>query len=214
MKKWNELPVEIQEKMLEHQKTQTGIRDESVFEEYIFARKYQGGFDWEDTPGKLNFWSEIIYHGNFDLFYERYPKEENKDKRFPLVAKSKRSGNVMCFTSENEGICIYSTFKSIGSCERLLISCFDKESWTIIAQPSEYPKEMYVSDESEEIALHEKNQQTIIAYSDFERRYVDENTCSWLYAVDIPEEKPKSDLELELEELKARVKQLEEKLHN
>ena len=214
MKKWSELPVEIQEKMLEHQEAQTGKRDASVFEEYIFARKYQGGFDWEDTPGKLNFWSEIIYHENLDLFYKRYPEKEKKDKRFPLVAKSKGTGNVVCFTDDTKGVVLSSEIYKDAIAFETTISCFDKEYWTIIAKPFEYPKEMYVSDESEEIALHEKDQQTIIAYSDFERRYVDENICSWLYAVDIPEEKPKSDLERELEELKAKVKEFEEKLHN
>ena len=32
MKKWNELPVEIQEKMIERQFEQTGKHDTSVFE--------------------------------------------------------------------------------------------------------------------------------------------------------------------------------------
>jgi hypothetical protein len=36
MKKWNELPPEIQEKMLERQFEQTGKRDPSVFEYEIY----------------------------------------------------------------------------------------------------------------------------------------------------------------------------------
>jgi hypothetical protein len=194
MKKWSELPVEIQEKMLEHQEAQTGKRNESVFEKSIGASSEQMGFNWGRTSEGLVFWIAILENGKFDLFYELYPKEEKKDKWFPLVATSNIHSNlIVCFFgSENEGILLTNNSYGGGIGYHSLNwgSCFNQEEWTIIAQPSEYPKEMYVSDESEEVAFYEKNKQTILAYSDSKLQYVDEDLCTWFYAVDIPEEEP------------------------
>jgi hypothetical protein len=89
MKKWSELPAEIQEKMLEHQEAQTGKRDASVFEKSIATNSEQMGFNWCRTSEGINFWLDIIDYGKFDLFYERYPKEELRKELKSLKSKVK-----------------------------------------------------------------------------------------------------------------------------
>src|SRR5690554_3838706 len=89
MKKWSELPVEIQEKMLEHQETQIGKRNESVFEKRILEDSEGMGFDWDRTQEGLDFWWEIIGLGEFDVFYERYLKEELRKEIEEMKAKLK-----------------------------------------------------------------------------------------------------------------------------
>lgn len=74
MKKWNELPVEIQEKMLERQEEQTGKRDTSVFEKNIQAYDSIGGFTWNDTIEGVIFWGDVIFCEKLDVFYGKYPK--------------------------------------------------------------------------------------------------------------------------------------------
>lgn len=71
---WNDLPPEIQEKMLEHQEQQGYKRDASVFENHLSAGRILGGFAWDYSPEGGEFWNAIINYGKFDEFYEKYPK--------------------------------------------------------------------------------------------------------------------------------------------
>lgn len=70
MKKWNELPVEIQKKMLEYQFKEDGKNDVSAFEGCI-----TGGFIFENTPEGYDFWEQVLQHNNEWLFYKHYPKK-------------------------------------------------------------------------------------------------------------------------------------------
>ena len=63
-------PKEVVERMLFWQETHTGVRDISVFEEDVSTHSYRGGFNWEDTTEGYEFWADVIYHKNFDRFYE------------------------------------------------------------------------------------------------------------------------------------------------
>lgn len=74
MNKFDKLPKEIQEKMLEHQVAQGNIRDPKVFRRYIYIVKYYGGFDWDETPEGHDFWGKVISDGKTEVFFERYPK--------------------------------------------------------------------------------------------------------------------------------------------
>ena len=110
------------------------------------------------------------------------------------------------------------TLREVGYYTENWIPCWNMDVWTIIAQPSEYPKEMYVSDESEEVALYEKDKQTIIAYSDSKHQYVDGNTGTWSYAVDISEQLNEILLEIEelqeqLNEILLKIEELQEQLN-
>ena len=72
---WNELPVEIQEKMLEHQVARGNKRDPEVFIKKINSLVSDGGFSWRITNEGHDFWIEIINNGNISHFYTLYPKQ-------------------------------------------------------------------------------------------------------------------------------------------
>lgn len=66
-------PQEVIDKMLERQVEQGNERDVTVFEQNCCAGGSRG-FIWTDTPEKGGFWEQVIEKRNFDLFFERYPK--------------------------------------------------------------------------------------------------------------------------------------------
>ena len=73
---WNDLPKEIQEKMLERQGEQNGINP-SVFEKSMCDSVGTGGFNWGETQEGWEFWAYVLNCDNHDLFFEKYPKENN-----------------------------------------------------------------------------------------------------------------------------------------
>ena len=72
---WNELPVEIQEKMLEHQVAQGNKKDPKVLIKSIMTDASGGGFYWWCTDEGYDFWAEIITNENISHFYTLYPKQ-------------------------------------------------------------------------------------------------------------------------------------------
>jgi hypothetical protein len=68
------LPVEIQERMLNEQVQQGNPRNAEVFENNIIANNRLGAFNWSESVEGYDFWEEIIQNGNFAIFYEKYPK--------------------------------------------------------------------------------------------------------------------------------------------
>jgi hypothetical protein len=74
MIQFNDLPVEIQQRMLDEQVRQGNPRNAEVFKERVIADDRGGGFAWEDSEEGLDFWEKIILYGNFAVFYEKYPK--------------------------------------------------------------------------------------------------------------------------------------------
>ena len=68
MAKWEELPVEIQERMLQCQEEQGNKKDESVFIRKINELKRDGGFNWGDTKEESSFWSDVIHDNKFEIF--------------------------------------------------------------------------------------------------------------------------------------------------
>jgi hypothetical protein len=75
--KWNDLPVEIQEKMLEEQVKQGNPRNPSVFIQAIYQNRMGGGFTWYESTDGAAFWGEIVEQDNIDVFFEKYPPENN-----------------------------------------------------------------------------------------------------------------------------------------
>ena len=67
MKTWNELPKEIQEKMIEIC-YEYGSGDVSRMKENLM-----GGFVWAETPEGHDFWERILVGEDIDHFYYRYP---------------------------------------------------------------------------------------------------------------------------------------------
>lgn len=71
-------PKEVIARMLDCQEEQGNKRYVTVFEEYKFPFLEGGGFDWDKTKEKFKFWDEIIYNRNFDIFFKKYPKQDNQ----------------------------------------------------------------------------------------------------------------------------------------
>jgi len=74
MMQFKNLPVEIQEKMLDEQVQQGNPRNAEMFEKDVTAGLIEGGFTWEQSVEGHNFWEKIILYGSLATFYEKYPK--------------------------------------------------------------------------------------------------------------------------------------------
>lgn len=70
------LPVEIQERMLDEQARQGNPRNAEVFENNTIADARLGGFIWELSVDGYDFWDKILLDGNFADFYKKYPKRQ------------------------------------------------------------------------------------------------------------------------------------------
>lgn len=78
MIQFKDLPVEIQQHMLDEQERQGNPRNANVFERDITAVLSEGGFFWGGSMEGFDFWEEIILKSNFAVFYEKYPKKSNE----------------------------------------------------------------------------------------------------------------------------------------
>ena len=72
-------PKEIIAKMLEYQEKQSNPRDITVFETIRVVGRSDKGFEWNETQEDWDFWHEVIDEKNFNLFFEKYPKQDNQD---------------------------------------------------------------------------------------------------------------------------------------
>jgi hypothetical protein len=70
-------PIEVVEKMIEEQVKQGNCPNVAVFQNDVSACAGDGGFDWSDTKDGDDFWVEVLDGGNFELFFEKYPKKTN-----------------------------------------------------------------------------------------------------------------------------------------
>lgn len=66
---FKDLPIEIQQRMLDEQVRQGYPRNASMFEEGV-----TGGFAWSKSVDGCAFWKKILLDGNLAVFYEKYPK--------------------------------------------------------------------------------------------------------------------------------------------
>ncbi len=87
-------PKEIISRMLYCQEEQGNPRDVSVFEKGRAAGQYNKGFTWNETKEGSLFWSKVINTKDFNLFFEKYPKQDNSqefrvgDKVYDIMCKS------------------------------------------------------------------------------------------------------------------------------
>ena len=72
-------PKEVIARMLDYQEEQVNPRDISVFERDRTAGQYVEGFAWHKTKEGKNFWYEVIINKDFNLFFEKYPKQDYQD---------------------------------------------------------------------------------------------------------------------------------------
>lgn len=68
-------PIEVVEKMIEHQVAQGNKPDVEAFYKYASNDAEEGGFNWKDTVEGVHFWDEVIGNNNYNVFFERYPKD-------------------------------------------------------------------------------------------------------------------------------------------
>ena len=94
MIQFKDLPVEIQERMLDEQERQGYRRDAEEFK-----RLPIGGFVWSKSVEGYAFWSEIIIYANFAVFYEKYPKRPAL-KVIPLHVKILDSKKLLAYIAE------------------------------------------------------------------------------------------------------------------
>jgi hypothetical protein len=76
MMQFKNLPVEIQQRMLDEQERQGNPRNAEIFEKNTAACLRRGGFSWKDSVDGYDFWAEIIQDANFVDFYKKYPKQK------------------------------------------------------------------------------------------------------------------------------------------
>lgn len=72
--KFKELPLQIQETMMDRQEEQGNPRNPDVFINDITDSKNGGGFDWADSEEGSFFWNEVTC-GNLDQFYDYHPEQ-------------------------------------------------------------------------------------------------------------------------------------------
>ena len=71
-------PIEVVQKMVDEQVAQGKPADVSVFQKDKVSYSGGGGFTWDDTSDGQRFWANIIVHKNFEIFFNKYPKQQIK----------------------------------------------------------------------------------------------------------------------------------------
>lgn len=95
---WDELPIEIQHKILDYQEKQGNPRNPNVFRHDIETGSTDGGFTWRDTEEGFSFWFNIFNMGEYDEFYELYPEKDILAKIDEILIKIKKYDNLGRFT--------------------------------------------------------------------------------------------------------------------
>ena len=99
MIQFKDLPVEIQERMLDEQVRQGNPRNAEVFENNTIANTRMGGFTWSKSVDGYGFWDRIIGIGDFAVFYKKYPKRPAL-KVIPLHIKILDSKKLLAYIAE------------------------------------------------------------------------------------------------------------------
>lgn len=68
-------PIEVVRKMVEKQVEYGSKADVTVFQKNKSADDCEGGFSWAKTVEGYEFWDSVIDLHNFDLFFEKYPRD-------------------------------------------------------------------------------------------------------------------------------------------
>ena len=80
MSRFEKLPQEIQETMLERQVDAGNRRDPNIFIKHLSASTHSGGFNWCDSVEGEDFWMEVIDDNDIEAYYYVYPKIESPIK--------------------------------------------------------------------------------------------------------------------------------------
>lgn len=80
MIKFDELPAEVLNRMLELQVKQGNPRNSEVFKYCIDADSALKGFDWYKSEERYFFWEDVLLKGNLNTFYTKYPIHEEPER--------------------------------------------------------------------------------------------------------------------------------------
>ena len=98
-----DFPIEVVEKMIEEQVKQGNCPNVKVFQNYVTADVDDDGFSWWNTDDGNDFWLEVVGDGNFDLFFEKYPKK-NKPNLVYIVGDSEIGKDIIKTLEKYGGI--------------------------------------------------------------------------------------------------------------
>lgn len=73
---WDDLPIEIQNRMLNCQEEQGNPRNSDVFKKCVEIDSKEGGFNWFRSEEGASFWADVLSYQKIEIFYERYPKKD------------------------------------------------------------------------------------------------------------------------------------------
>lgn len=85
MEKFDELPKEIQNRMLDCQVEQGNERNPDVFRRWI--EEVLRGFDWNATPEEYNVWYQALVKNNYAPFFEFHGIVQENDDILKIVSK-------------------------------------------------------------------------------------------------------------------------------
>lgn len=79
------LPIEVVKKMLERQVEQGNEENIEVFQNYRTCMKSMGGFNWDDTIEKGEFWKAVLCYDLFSLFFQKHPKVNKLETKETII---------------------------------------------------------------------------------------------------------------------------------
>lgn len=104
MVEWKDLPVEIQNLMLDEQEKQGNPRNKEVFINRIQADRGGLGFNWDKSTQGSNFWIAIISEGNLKPYYERC-EESTKITKEDSPKEALGNFYIKCNSDEESQLC-------------------------------------------------------------------------------------------------------------
>ena len=128
-------PEEVVEKMLDRQVGQGNPRNVGVFEK----NKTVGvrAFSWTNTPEGQYFWDEVIANRNFNLFFEKYPKQSLYPKVMMVsdspITQFNQGYKRVVFAKKNNRYLAWFSAETIEKAENEV----DTKSWLYAAEVSE-----------------------------------------------------------------------------
>lgn len=87
-------PIEIVQHMVNEQVRQGNLPDVTVFQSIKTAGTFLKGFSWRNTKEGEDFWHAVIRACNFDLYFEKYPKQTNMEQ---FTKENLQSGMIVEF---------------------------------------------------------------------------------------------------------------------
>lgn len=101
-----DFPIEVVQRMVDCQVGQGNKADVSVFQECSTKSFLRGGFDWCKTVEGDKFWYEITNNENFNLFFQRYPKQSSLCTAIAEAVKSVVNADTSVEVEEKDGTVI------------------------------------------------------------------------------------------------------------